>query len=167
MPQWQLTVIAPGGVLGPPLGRNISGQSMSMLDANARWQNANGAKSSLPHGGRARRGETARAGPEHCPRQQANGVIAASSEPNGFLSAAQILKEEGYKGPSTRIAPNFLMRLMAKFNREAAGAVGILGMHLSCDNSETRNLFNWTPIPFKQSVLDSAAAIKSIQSKVI
>ena len=36
MPQWQLTVIAPGGVLGPPLGRNISGQSMSMLDANAR-----------------------------------------------------------------------------------------------------------------------------------
>ena len=28
----ELTVIAPGGVFGPPLGRNISGQSMSMLD---------------------------------------------------------------------------------------------------------------------------------------
>ena len=28
----ELTVIAPGGVFGPPLGRNITGQSMSMLD---------------------------------------------------------------------------------------------------------------------------------------
>ena len=91
-------------------------------------------------------------------------VIAASAEPNGMLSAAQILKEEGYKGPSTRVAPSFLLRLTAWFNREAAGAVGMLGMNLSCDNSETRSLFNWKPIPFKKSVLDTASTLETIQN---
>ena len=162
----ELTIIAPGGVLGPPLGRNISGQSMSMMDQMLSGNLPMVVKSAFPM---VDVRDVAKLHVQALTLPEANGkrVIAASKEPNGFLSAAQILKEEGYKGPSTRIAPTFLMRLMAKFNREAAGAVGILGMHLSCDNSETRNLFNWTPIPFKQSVLDSAAAIKSIQSKVI
>jgi len=36
-------------------------------------------------------------------------------------------------------------------------------MHLSSDNSQTRDLFNWTPITFKQSVLETAATVKAIQ----
>ena len=54
---------------------------------------------------------------------------------------------------------------MAKFDREAKGMIGLLGMDLSSDNSETRSLFNWTPIPFKQSVLETAAAVQAIQGK--
>jgi dihydroflavonol-4-reductase len=99
------------------------------------------------------------------PKADNKRIIAASSEPNGFQSAAQFLKDQGYKGPSTRIAPNFLLRLMAKFDREAKGMIGLLGMDLSSDNSETRSLFNWTPIPFKQSVLETAAAVQAIQGK--
>jgi len=38
-------------------------------------------------------------------------------------------------------------------------------MNLSADKSQTRELFNWTPISFKQSILESAEAIKTIQEK--
>ena len=48
-------------------------------------------------------------------------IIVSSTEPVGLTSVAQFLKDAGYKGPSTRIAPNFLLRLIAKFDREAKG----------------------------------------------
>jgi dihydroflavonol-4-reductase len=158
----ELTVIAPGGVFGPPLGRNITGQSMSML-----VQMLGGKMPMVPNTAFpmvdvrdvAKLHVQALALPETAGKR----IIAASSEPHGFQSAAHFLKDEGYKGPSTGIAPNFLLRLLANFDREVKGMLGILGMHLSSDNSQTRDLFNWTPITFKQSVLETAAAVKAIQ----
>lgn len=160
----ELTVIAPGGVFGPPLGRNITGQSMSMLDQMLRGKLPMVPKTAFPM---VDVRDVARLHVQALKLPAANGkrIIAARAEPNGFQSAAQILKDQGYKGPSTRIAPNFLLRLMAKFDREAKGMIGLLGMDLSSDNSETRSLFNWTPIPFKQSVLETAAAVEAIQGK--
>lgn len=160
----ELTVITPGGVVGPPLGRNISGQTMSMLDQMLRGKVPMVPKAAFPM---VDVRDVAKLHVQALTLPEATGkrIIAASAEPNGFQSAAQLLKDEGYKGPSTRIAPNFLLRLMAKFDREAKGMIGLLGMHLSADNSETRNLFNWTPIPFKQSVLETAAAVQEIQGK--
>jgi dihydroflavonol-4-reductase len=58
-----------------------------------------------------------------------------------------------------------LLRLVALFDREAKGMLVYLGMDVSCDNSETRKMFDWTPIPFSQSVLETAVAVKSIQDK--
>jgi dihydroflavonol-4-reductase len=86
-------------------------------------------------------------------------IIAASAEPGSFAEVAQILKNNGYKGPSTRVAPSFLLRFMSLFDREAKGMVGMLGMNLSADNSKTRSLFDWTPRPFEQSVIESAVAV--------
>ena len=54
---------------------------------------------------------------------------------------------------------------MAKFDREAKGMIGLLGMNISADNFETRNLFNWMLIPFKQSVLETAAVVQAIQGR--
>ena len=158
----ELTVIAPGGVFGPPLGRNITGQSMSML-----VQMLGGKMPMVPNTAfpmvDVRDVAKLHVQALALPKTAGKRIIAASSEPHGFQSAAQFLKDEGYKGPSTRIAPNFLLRLLANFDREVKGMLGILGMHLGSDNSQTRDLFNWTPITFKQSVLETAAAVKAIQ----
>ena len=89
-------------------------------------------------------------------------LVAGSAKPYAFADIAQILKEAGYKGLSTRIAPNFMLRIMALFDREAEGMLGFLGMNISADNGQTRDLLNWTPRPLKQAVLDSARAIKTI-----
>jgi dihydroflavonol-4-reductase len=79
-----------------------------------------------------------------------------------FANVAQILKDEEYKGPSTRIAPNFLLRITALFGREAKGMLEFLSMNLSTDNSNTRQLFGWVPIPFKQTVCDTGKAVKAL-----
>ena len=157
-----LTVIAPGGVFGPPLGRNISGQSMSMLVQMLGGKMPMVPKTAFPMVD-VRDVAKLHVQALVLPKTAGKRIIAASSEPNGFQSAAQFLKDDGYKGPSTRIAPNFLLRLLANFDREVKGMLGILGMNLGSDNSQTRELFDWTPITFKQSVLETAAAVKAIQ----
>jgi len=55
---------------------------------------------------------------------------------------------------------------LANFDHEAKGMLGMLGMlevQLGSDNSQARDLFDWTPITFKQSVLETSAAVKAIQ----
>ena len=160
----ELTVIAPGGVFGPPLGRNISGQSMSMLVQMLGGKMPMVPKTAFPMVD-VRDVAKLHVQALALPKAAGKRIIAASSEPSGFQSAAQFLKDEGYNGPSTRIAPNFLLRLLANFDREVKGMLGILGMQLGSDNSQTRDLFDWTPITFKQSVLETAAAVKVIQDK--
>ena len=160
----ELTVIAPGGVFGPPLGHNITGQSMSMLDQMLRGKVPMVPRTAFPM---VDVRDVAKLHVQALTLPEVDGkrIIAASAEPNDFQSIAQFLKDQGYKGPSTRIAPNFLLRLMAKFDREAKGMIGLLGMNISADNFETRNLFNWMPIPFKQSVLETAAVVQAIQGR--
>ena len=40
--------------------------------------------------------------------------------------------------------------------------VGFLGMELEADNSKTRELFDWTPIPLEESVRETAAAVQAM-----
>ena len=160
----ELTVIAPGGVFGPPMGRNITGQSMSMLVQMLGGKMPMVPKTAFPMVD-VRDVAKLHVQALALPKAAGKRIIAASSEPSGFQSAAKFLKDEGYNGPSTRIAPNFLLRLLANFDRNVKGMLGILGMQLGSDNSQTRDLFDWTPITFKQSVLETAAAVKVIQDK--
>ena len=160
----ELVVIAPGGVFGPPIGNTITGQSMSSLDQMLRGKLPMVPQTEFPM---VDVRDVAKIHVKALKVPDASGkrIIVASEEPNGFVSMAQILKNAGYKGPSTRVAPNFLLRVLSIFDREVKGMLNLLGMKLSCDNSETIKMFDWTPITFKQSVLDAATAVKSIQKK--
>ncbi len=160
----ELTVMAPGVVFGPPLGSNISGQSLSLMDQILRGKVPmvpNGAFPMVDVRDVSKLHVQALAIPEAAGKR----IIVSRTEPVGLTSVAQFLKDAGYKGPSTRIAPNFLLRLMAKFDREAKGLLTFLDMNLSADISETRDLFGWKPIHIKQSILDTAIAIKAIKGK--
>ena len=90
--------------------------------------------------------------------------IACGIDPIGFADVAEILLKQGYKGLSTKKAHSCLLRFMSFFDREAKGMLGILGMHLTADNSNTIKTFNWPPIPFEKSVIQTANAIKRNQS---
>ena len=91
--------------------------------------------------------------------------IASGADPISFAGAARILNENGYKGPSTKIAPAWLLNFMALFDREAKGMVAILDMHLKADNSATLKTFKWKPIPFEKSLIDSALAVTQIKAQ--
>lgn len=157
----ELVAINPGGVFGPPLGKNISGQSMRMIEQMLRGKMPMVPRMAFPMVDVRDVAELhVRALTE--PKAAGQRFIAAMAEPNGFVTAARILNEAGYDGPSTRVAPGFLLRFLALFDREAKGMVGMLGMELTADNSTTRTLFDWTPRPFEESVLDTAKKVSSL-----
>ena len=89
--------------------------------------------------------------------------IVSGADPISFSDVAKILLNAGYKGPSTKKAPSWLLRFMGFFDREAKGMVALLGMNLTADNSKTLETFDWSPIPIEQSILDSARAIKRLE----
>ena len=90
-------------------------------------------------------------------------IIAASAEPRGFATVAKILKDYGYSGPSTRLAPNFMLKFAALFDREAKGMIGLLDMSLHADNRLAKKVLQWQPMSFDQSVLDTADKVAVIQ----
>jgi len=157
----ELVVINPGGVFGPPLGKNISGQSMAMMEQMLRGKMPMVPGMAFPM---VDVRDVASLHVQAMSLADAAGqrFIAATAEPNSFVSAAGILKEAGYKGPSTRVAPDFLLRIVALFDREAKGMAGMLGMNLAADNSKTLDRFDWTPRSFKTSVLDTAAKVSTL-----
>ena len=72
---------------------------------------------------------------------------------------------KGIRDQALKKPPSWLLKIMAIFDREAKGMLALVGMYLTADNSKTRDTFNWTPTPFKQSLLDTAAAIQNIRNK--
>ena len=156
----ELVTINPGGVFGPPLGRNITGQTMTLVDQMLRGKMPMVPNVAFPMVD-VRDVAALHVQAMTLPDAAGQRIIAAIAEPRSFAEVAQILKNNGYKGPSTRVAPSFLLRFMSLFDREAKGMVGMLGMNLSADNSKTRSLFDWTPRPFEQSVIESAVAVQA------
>jgi len=159
----ELTVIAPGGVFGPPLGTDISGESLSVLTKMLNGKIPLVPDTAFPM---VDVRDVAKLHVKAMTQSNAAGerFIAAGTEPISFADAAKILLDAGYKGPSTKKAPYWLLKLMAIFDREAEGMLGLLGMNLSADNSKTREILNWNPILFETSIIETANAIKKIEA---
>ncbi|MEZ8142274.1 NAD-dependent epimerase [Enterovibrio norvegicus FF-33] len=158
----ELVVVNPGAVFGPSLGKNMTGQTMTLFKQMLQGKIPLVPNFAFPM---VDVRDVAKIHVEALTNTEANGkrIIVATAEAHSFLEIAQILKNEGYKGPSTRKAPDFLLRITSIFDREAKGMLGMLGMNIQANNTETRTLFNWTPRTMKESVLDTAKSIKAIQ----
>ena len=157
----ELVVIAPGGVFGPPLGTDISGESLSVLS-----KMLNGKIPLVP--------ETAfpmvdvrDVAKLHLKAMLDRDVagerfIAAGTDPISFADIAEILLNNGYTGPSKKKAPRWLLKFLSIFDREASGMLALVGMQMRANNSKTCQVFDWTPIPFERSVIDSASAVQKL-----
>lgn len=159
----ELVSVNPGGVFGPPLGSDISGQTMRVVDQMLRGKMPMVPRVNLPM---VDVRDVAKLHVQAVSLAGAAGqrIIASRARPESFSGIAQILKDNGYKGPSTRIVPGFVLRIVALFDREAKGMLGFMGTNIISDNSQTRRLFDWTPTPFEKSVLDAAEAVKALQN---
>ena len=159
-----MVVIAPGGVFGPPLGTDITGQSLTVLAKMLDGKIPMVPDAAFPM---VDVRDVAQLHVQALKNNKAAGqrFIASGTEPISFADAAQVLLDEGYKGPSTKKAPTWLLKTLAIFDREAKGMLALIGMRLTADNSKTRSTFDWTPIPFKQSLLETASAVENIKNK--
>jgi dihydroflavonol-4-reductase len=93
------------------------------------------------------------------PKAAGKRFIAASSQPIAMAYLAETLKKAGYKKVPSRKAPNFAIKLMALFDREAKGMVPNLGIKIAYDNHETVEILNWKPTPLEITFTEMAAAI--------
>ena len=96
--------------------------------------------------------------------ERANGkrLIPTTSKAYSFMNIAEILRDNGYNKVSTKKAPIFMVKLMSLFDKEAKGMVPIVGNTVSSDNTETKKIFNWEPIPFEKTILDCAKSIEHL-----
>ena len=95
--------------------------------------------------------------------EKANGkrLIPTTSRAYSFMEVASILKENGYSKVSTKKGPVFMIKLMGLFDNEVKGMLPLVGKSVSADNTETKEIFEWEPIPFKKTVLDCAKSIEN------
>jgi dihydroflavonol-4-reductase len=54
---------------------------------------------------------------------------------------------------------------MANFNDEMKGMLPFVGNTIESDISNTKNTFNWKPIPFEKTVLDTAMSVEQAINK--
>tara|TARA_B100001250_G_scaffold398364_1_gene406476 strand:+ start:774 stop:932 length:159 start_codon:yes stop_codon:yes gene_type:complete len=50
---------------------------------------------------------------------------------------------------------------MSFFDKEMKGMLPMVGKSISADNTETKKIFNWEPIPFEKTILDRASSLKN------
>ncbi len=160
----ELVVIAPGGVFGPPVGDDISGQSLAVLTKMLDGKVPMVPDAAFPM---VDVRDVAQLHVSAVKNEKASGerFIASGAEPISFADAAQILLDAGYRGPSTKKAPRWLLRTLAIFDREARGMLALVDMYLTADNSKTRETFDWTPMPFRQSLIETAVSVQTIRNK--
>ncbi|MBT6432395.1 MAG: aldehyde reductase [Deltaproteobacteria bacterium] len=159
----ELVSVNPGGVFGPPLGRNISGQSMEMMSKWLAGEMPMVPNIAFPMIDVRDVSEIHLKSMTH-PKAAGLRILAASEEAISFSRIAKILNDNGFDGPSQRIAPSIMLRIVALFDREAKAMRGWLDMNIKGNNSKTRELFNWTPRPFEESLVETANAVQALRS---
>ena len=93
--------------------------------------------------------------------------ILSSTTRQSFASVARIMKHTQYKRPSTPVAPDFMIKIMSIFDREAKGLLGFIGSSVHADNSRTIEIFDWDPSPFEKSILESESVVKIFLNRIL
>jgi dihydroflavonol-4-reductase len=160
----ELSVVNPGPVFGPTLSGDLSGASMGMFK-----QMMVGKMPMMPQASinMSDVRDIAKIHVLALENEKADGkrFIVTTEEPIAFQDVAKILKSNGYDKVSTKLAPNFLLKIMGYIDREAKSMRSFIGKTYNGDVSSTMEVFDWNPIPFKKTVLDTAKSIESYLNK--
>ena len=156
----ELAVVNPGPVFGPSLSGDLSGASMSMFT-----QMVQGKMPIVPQASinMSDVRDIAKIHVLALENKEASGkrFIVTTEKPYAFQDVAKILKSNGYDKVSTKLAPNFLLKFMSNFNREAKSMKSFIGNTYNGNISSTMKTFNWKPIAFEKTVLDTAKSIEN------
>ena len=155
----ELIVINPGPIYGPSLTGNLVGEAMDFFK-----KLITGNIPMLPHASSVMSDVRDVASIHVLALENVNAAgkrfIVTTEHPHSMLEIAQILKSNGYDNVGTRLAPNFLVKFMANFNAEMKGMLPFVGITIDADITDTVKTFNWSPIPFQKTVLDTAKSVQ-------
>jgi dihydroflavonol-4-reductase len=157
-PDMSVSTIHPGAILGPPLGSDSAGTSVSTIRGMITGSVPGIPPISVPM---VDVRDVALAHVAALENPAANGQRFAAShpEPIRYLEVAKILRAAGYSKVPSREIPQGLIRALAPVNRELRSMKAFLGKSVYADTSNTTYDLHWKPRPIEQTVLDTAAAL--------
>ncbi len=90
-------------------------------------------------------------------------ILATSENGIAFLAISRILREIGFERSPKNAIPNQVINSLAVFNKEMKITSSMIqrGFY-KVDLSETVSIFNWKPIPLKETLVDMTNSIKII-----
>lgn len=157
----ELTVVNPGPIYGPTLTGNLTGASMSMIK-----DIITGKMPMLPncHYVMSDVRDVAKIHVAAMENNDSNGkrFIVTSKQAYSFVEIASILKKNGFKKASPKKAPSLMVKVMGLFSSEMKGMLPFIDAEITADISTTEQVFNWEPIPFEKTVLETAESIKPL-----
>ena len=159
----ELVVINPGPIYGPTLTGNLANEAMDVFK-----KMITGQMPMVPQAGFVMSDvrDVAAIHVKALENEHANGkrFIVTTERAHSFQEVTQILKANGYAKVSTKLAPTFLLKFMANFNAEMKGMLPFVGITVEADISDTKRTFNWQPIPFEKTVLDTASCVQDVMN---
>jgi len=160
----ELVAINPGPIWGPTLSDKLSGESMNIISDMISGKMPMLAKVGINMSDVR---DIAKIHVKALENDKANGqrFVVATKNPHTFKEMAQILKANGNNKVSTLEGPSFLLKLMSNFNSDLKGMKPFIGNTYNADISKTMEVFDWNPIPFETSILDTAKSVKTIMNK--
>ncbi|NQX84921.1 MAG: NAD-dependent epimerase/dehydratase family protein [Flavobacteriaceae bacterium] len=157
----ELTVVNPGPIYGPTLTGNLSGASMRMIK-----DIITGKVPMLPnaHYVMSDVRDIAKIHVAAMENDKSNGarLIVSSEQPYSFVGIAALLKKNGFEKARPIKAPSLMVKFMSLFNSEMKGMLPFLDTEVSADISITKQVFNWEPIHFEKTILDTAKSIQPL-----
>ena len=154
----ELSVVNPGPVFGPTLSGNLEGASMGMFKQMITGKVPMVPKTAINMSDVR---DVAKIHVLALENKEASGkrFIVTTENPYAFQEMAEILKSNGYPKVSTKLAPNFLLNFLGNFDREARSMRAFIGRTYNGDISSTMKTFNWKPINFEKTVLETAKSV--------
>lgn len=157
----ELVTIHPGPVYGPTLSNNLSGESMTLFK-----RLLTGELNQMIHASinMSDVRDVAKIHVLALENEQAKGqrFIVATEKAHTYQEITKLLKSSGYEQISTKVAPNFMVKLLSYFNSEMKGMLPYVGKKYEGNVSKTISTFDWKPIPFEKMVLDTAEHVRTV-----
>ncbi len=157
----ELTVVNPGPIYGPTLTGNIEGASMKMMKdliigKMSMQPNCHFLMSDVR--------DIAKIHVAALEKIESNGqrFIVTTDKTYSFVGVATMLKENGYKKVKPRQASTLFLKFISVFNREVKGMLPFIDSEISANISTTKKIFNWTPIPFEKTLIDTAKSVEEV-----
>jgi dihydroflavonol-4-reductase len=160
----ELVVVNPGPIYGPTLTGNLAGEAMDFFK-----KLITGKVPMLPQAYSVMSDvrDVATIHVQALENEKANGnrFIVTTEQPHAIQEIAKILKSNGYDKVSTKLAPTFLLKFIAKFNDDMKGMLPFVGNTIEADVSYTMKTFSWKPISFEKTVLDTSKSVEQAIKK--
>ena len=153
-----VSTIHPGAILGPPLGSDSAGTSVSTIRGMITGSVPGIPPISVPMVD-VRDVALAHVAALENPAANGHRFAVCHPEPIRYLEVAKILRAAGYTKVPSREIPQGLIRALAPVNRELRSMKAFIGKSVSADISISTANLQWSPRPIKETLLDTASAL--------